>query len=107
MSKTVLVRYGAISEVARFVNGSGIPLNRGAQVVVQSHRGLESGLLLEDAPAGSGRPEETDEADAGTPTIVRPVTDDDCAQAGCTDRIAKNNIRAGKPAYENGICGSN
>ena len=51
MSKTVLVRYGAISEVSRFVNASGTALCRGTHVVVQSHRGLECGLLLEDAPA--------------------------------------------------------
>jgi cell fate regulator YaaT (PSP1 superfamily) len=77
MSKTVLVRYGAISEVARFVNGSGIPLGRGAEVVVHSHRGLEGGLLLEDAPVDSGAPLESHGSDADTARIVRAVTDDD------------------------------
>jgi cell fate regulator YaaT (PSP1 superfamily) len=77
MSKTVLVRYGAISEVSRFVNASGGTLGRGSEVVVQSHRGLETGLLLEDAPAevnGSFAPE-SDEADVAR--IVRPLSDDD------------------------------
>jgi len=77
MSKTVLVRYGAISEVSRFVNGSGVPLNRGTQVVVQSHRGLESGLLLEDASAESSHVEQSDDGDVAAAKIVRPITDED------------------------------
>ncbi len=79
MNKTVLVRYGAISEVAKFVNASGAPLTRGAQVVVQSHRGLESGLLLEDAPADSdGSPDrESDDAAADAAQILRALTDED------------------------------
>jgi cell fate regulator YaaT (PSP1 superfamily) len=79
MSKTVLVRYGAISEVSRFVNASGTALCRGTHVVVQSHRGLESGLLLEDAPADdeqtSGR--ESDETAANTAQLLRTLTDED------------------------------
>jgi cell fate regulator YaaT (PSP1 superfamily) len=79
MSNTVLVRYGAISEVARFVNASGGPLTRGTPVVVQSHRGLESGLLLEDAPVDSEADphEASDKTEAGTARIVRAVSDDD------------------------------
>lgn len=80
MSKTVLVRYGAISEVARFVNASGTPLTRGTHVVIQSHRGLESGLLLEDAPADADRRADDETASAleeDTARIVRPLTDDD------------------------------
>jgi cell fate regulator YaaT (PSP1 superfamily) len=77
MSKTVLVRYGAISEVARFVNASGIRLDRGTQVVVRSHRGLESGLLLEDAPVDSNGQSITADSDNGTIHIVRVLTDED------------------------------
>jgi cell fate regulator YaaT (PSP1 superfamily) len=75
----VLVRYGAISEVARFVNASGRPLDRGTPVVVQSHRGLESGLLLEDAPAEFDRSaqRESDEPAVDTTQILRPLTDED------------------------------
>ena len=51
MSKTVLVRYGAISEVSRFVNASGSRSVAGPKWSCRSHRGLEDGLLLEDAPA--------------------------------------------------------
>jgi cell fate regulator YaaT (PSP1 superfamily) len=79
MSKTVLVRYGAISEVSRFVNASGTELDRGANVVVQSHRGIECGLLLEDSPAernespdGESEPEPADRTQ-----ILRESTDED------------------------------
>jgi cell fate regulator YaaT (PSP1 superfamily) len=77
MSNTVLVRYGAISEVARFMNASGTRLSRGTQVVVRSHRGLESGLLLEDAPPGSDSQLASAESADGTAHIVRILTDDD------------------------------
>jgi cell fate regulator YaaT (PSP1 superfamily) len=47
MSNVVLVRYGAIQEVARFAHNSSEPIERGSAVVVQSHRGIELGALLE------------------------------------------------------------
>jgi len=83
MGKTILVRYGAISEVSRFANASGSALGRGTEVVVHSHRGLETGLLLEDAPAEiNGRVEPNDTAapasdEADVARIVRPLNDDD------------------------------
>jgi len=77
MAKTVLVRYGAISEVARFVNTSGAALGRGAEVVVHSHRGLETGLLLEDAPVEINGSSATASDEADVARIVRPLTDDD------------------------------
>jgi len=46
-SSTLLVRYGAIPEVARFANPQAIALNRGTQVVVATHRGPELGSVLE------------------------------------------------------------
>jgi len=73
--KTVLVRYGAIPEVARFVNASGNRLGRGSQVVVRSHRGLEGGLLLEDAPTEGENNADSESED--TPQILRVLTDDD------------------------------
>jgi cell fate regulator YaaT (PSP1 superfamily) len=75
MSKTVLVRYGAIPEVARFVNASGSRLGRGTPVVIRSHRGLEGGLLLEDVGVddASGSDSQSDD----TPQILRAQTDED------------------------------
>lgn len=52
MSHSVLVRYGMISEVARFADREGAALARGMRVVVRSHRGVEIGTLLEHAPRG-------------------------------------------------------
>ena len=79
MSKSVLVRYGAISEVSRFVNASGRPHVRGAEVVVQSHRGVEIGTLLEDAPAESEptADHQGDETQADVARILRALTDED------------------------------
>jgi cell fate regulator YaaT (PSP1 superfamily) len=75
MSKTVLVRYGAIPEVARFANASGSRLGRGTPVVIRSHRGLEGGLLLEDVGVddASGSDPQSDD----TPQILRAQTDED------------------------------
>jgi cell fate regulator YaaT (PSP1 superfamily) len=75
MNKTVLVRYGAIPEVSRFVNASGSRLDRGTQVVVRSHRGLESGLLLEDAQGDETLDSESESDD--TPQILRAQSDED------------------------------
>jgi cell fate regulator YaaT (PSP1 superfamily) len=95
MTKTVLVRYGAISEVARFVNASGASLRRGAQVVVKSHRGLESGLLLEDAPTEDNASQrDGSESSEDLAHILRAMTEDD-RRAGqqlkseCQDEYAR------------------
>ncbi len=42
-----LIRYGAVPEVARFALFSEIELKRGEQVVVETHRGLQLGTVLE------------------------------------------------------------
>jgi cell fate regulator YaaT (PSP1 superfamily) len=47
MSETVLVRYGAIPEVSRFDISSVEAIERGAEVVVRTHRGLQLGTLLQ------------------------------------------------------------
>ncbi len=48
-----LVRYGAVPEVARFVDASKAKPQRGEMVVVQTHRGLQLGTVLERLkPAG-------------------------------------------------------
>lgn len=46
-TQTILVRYGAIPEVARFSNPSDIEIARNAGVIVQTHRGSEYGTVLE------------------------------------------------------------
>jgi|HubBroStandDraft_6_1064221.scaffolds.fasta_scaffold41916_2 cell fate regulator YaaT (PSP1 superfamily) len=48
MNSNVLVRYGTVSEVARFSRATDAALERGRRVVVRSHRGVEIGTLLED-----------------------------------------------------------
>lgn len=51
MSQIVLVRYGSVPEVARFVNRSGVVWTRGEAVVVRTHRGLQLGEALETTAA--------------------------------------------------------
>src|SRR4051812_40472049 len=46
-SDTLLIRYGAIPEVARFANPEAIPAGRGDAVVIETHRGQELGTVLE------------------------------------------------------------
>jgi cell fate regulator YaaT (PSP1 superfamily) len=79
MTQTVLVRYGAISEVARFCNASGQTLRRGETVVLQTHRGIECGVLLEDAlPVHEQSIADPDlETSAAVTQILRVSTEDD------------------------------
>ena len=53
MSRDVLVRYGMISEVARFAIPADFTRKRGDRVVIRTHRGVELGTLLQDAAAQS------------------------------------------------------
>lgn len=50
MNRSVLVRYGMISEVARFTSELDVALERGERVVIRTHRGVEIGTLLEGVP---------------------------------------------------------
>src|SRR5579872_4001064 len=74
MSRSGLVRYGAVSEVARFVNASGANLLRAQRVVVRTHRGLELGELLQDLPADAAATESDDPA---TSPILRSASGGD------------------------------
>jgi hypothetical protein len=47
MSPTLLVRYGAVPEVARFTHNLADPPGRNDRVVVSTHRGLELGTTLD------------------------------------------------------------
>jgi cell fate regulator YaaT (PSP1 superfamily) len=103
MNQTILVRYGAISEVSRFCNASGQTLRRGESVVLQTHRGIECGVLLEDA-APAGEQSVTDgnpEASAAATQILRMSTEDDrrafaALKSNCEEQFAvwQERIRA-------------
>lgn len=95
MKQSVLVRYGTISEVARFAVGTSASLGRKEQVVIRSHRGVELGLLLEDLPRTSNGSSVDDNGssvyDSGSSVdgntadaefcILRVATDDDVTTA--------------------------
>lgn len=69
---TLLIRYGTIPEVARFAASPGeADWQRGQQVVVQSHRGVEMGTILEQTRGTAGEP--GDEA----LRVLRPASDAD------------------------------
>ena len=76
---TVLVRYGRIPEVARFACAAELPLSRGDRVVVQSHRGLQVGVFLEQASAAA-------DPDGERPDVLRVATDDDLAAAAAAQQ---------------------
>ena len=103
MNQTVLVRYGAISEVARFCNASGKMLRRGESVVLQTHRGIECGVLLEDAAqAEEQRFADADlETSAAVTQILRISTEEDrrayaSLKSNCEEQFAvwQERIRA-------------
>jgi cell fate regulator YaaT (PSP1 superfamily) len=60
----VLVRYGTISEVARFAIPADFERKRGDRVVIRTHRGVELGTLLQDAAPQSNQPANGDESNA-------------------------------------------
>ena len=74
MADVVLVRYGAISEVARFESElSEAPL-RGETVVVRTARGLELGEVLQRVGRADGAPSDFQ-------IVRRPTAEDDAASA--------------------------
>lgn len=75
--ETVLVRYGVIPEVARFRIATGESLNRESFVVVQTHRGMELGTLLQDVDE---RFERFPTSDNGELQILRQATEQDQQQ---------------------------
>src|SRR5262245_1722549 len=81
---TILVRYGAIPEVARFEHELADAPRREERVVVNSHRGLELGTTLENlrqtaTPPVSGRDAQVGEQ-APDFRVLRRATDADEAR---------------------------
>ena len=74
--ETVLVRYGAIPEVARFRIATDDSLTRDDWVVVNTHRGVELGRLLQDVDDRYQRSHELEGADV-VARILRLATPDD------------------------------
>lgn len=76
MTQTWLVRYGVIPEVARFRSPADLLWSRQQSVVIQTHRGLQLGTILERTKSSTSSPEtETDL------TIVRAANAEDFASA--------------------------
>lgn len=84
-----LVRYGAVPEVARFTGDLQAPPQRGQQVIVMTHRGLQLGTVLErikQPPGSSDGPTEFQ--------VERIATTDDLAASReltleCEDAFAE------------------
>ena len=77
--QTVLVRYGAIPEVARFRTAASERLERGSAAVVRTHRGLELGAVLQDVEEDVPRVSLSEEP-GSEPQILRLATADDLRQ---------------------------
>ena len=78
MNQTLLVRYGAIPEVARFLQRGGEPLAHGDTVVVRTHRGIELGMSLGTGGASEPAPEHSDDRDF---IVLRRATTEDRQRA--------------------------
>lgn len=72
----VLVRCGAVPEVARFSIADGLEVSRGASVVVETHRGLELGRLIE-VIAESPEPRNGGERPAASGDVLRLASPED------------------------------
>ena len=82
MPTEILVRYGTMPEVSRFDADSIGAVVRGEKVLVQTHRGLQLGEVLDPVRTSLRDPTFVPEADADTtPTSLSPVirraSDDD------------------------------
>lgn len=83
MSQSILVRYGAIPEVARFAHDLPEPPVRHERVVVYSHRGLELGTTLEtvrlavDSAAGDASEDGLHTGETLEHRVLRRATSDD------------------------------
>jgi cell fate regulator YaaT (PSP1 superfamily) len=75
MSHDVLVRYGTISEVARFAIPTEFARKRGDRVVVRTHRGVELGTLLQDAAGADTR--DSSDLDSSGQSVLRTATVED------------------------------
>lgn len=72
----VLVRYGAVPEVASFRTTSELPIRRGQHVVVATHRGEEIGTVLE-ALRPSPEPRRAGDESRITRGVVRIASEQD------------------------------
>jgi len=85
-TQTILVRYGAIPEVARFAHELAEAPGRHERVVVNSHRGVELGTVLEElrpglsAPSGTEMHEDLSET-SGQRVLRRATSDDEALHA--------------------------
>ena len=83
---TLLIRYGAIPEVARFTNPQSLPVTRGDTVIVSTHRGPELGSVLEALrPAAEPSSEEAAEPSG---ELLRRASDADRTRAAELRRAA-------------------
>jgi cell fate regulator YaaT (PSP1 superfamily) len=84
-----LVRYGAIPEVARFASTVD-ELHRGDAVVVQTHRGLQLGSVVESLRTAARSTPDADAAEPAGFTVLRTASPDDAAAAHELRRAAES-----------------
>lgn len=103
MTDQVLVRYGAMSEVARFRVDTRERLKRGQRVVVRTHRGLEVGSVLQDVDvkdvganhvSGNGQGGALEQDDSSANCVLRPAGIDDERQAAHLRRECEQQFAA-------------
>ena len=92
MTQTILVRYGAIPEVARFAHELAEVPGRHERVVINSHRGVELGTVLEEVRTGriapNGAAKNEDPSETSGQRVLRRATADDEARHTALKREA-------------------
>lgn len=85
-ANTLLVRYGAIPEVARFTNPQSLAVARGDAVVISTHRGPELGSVLESLRVSAEPRDKPDPEPSGE--VLRRASDADTLKAADLRRAA-------------------
>lgn len=84
MPQTILVRYGAVPEIARFEAAEQEPFERGRRLIVRTHRGAEIGVALERVRIAETTPQPAAEQNNGHAEaqfkVLRAATPDDEAR---------------------------
>ncbi|MSR57339.1 MAG: hypothetical protein EXS05_06675 [Planctomycetaceae bacterium] len=92
IDQVMLVRFGVIPEVGRFACALSEPPERGAAVIVNTHRGPELGTLLQATRSGTNgvaMPSSEPSPPPNLESVVRVATSDDVAQHGSLRREAE------------------
>ena len=96
MGQSYLIRYGLARSIARFEAGPGLgPFERGRTLVVRSHRGVELGVVVAEAPASF-------DPTAGSAPILRDATAADLERGRAAEAARPAHFAACREVFAGG-----